>query len=442
MGEGDRNQHNSSSRSSTPSGGSKGGGDGVSPAEASGTTSPASASASVPRAASSVAMRLDQDQSLAFLQQLRRKRLTCIDEIKALKDQLKALDDDIREERERLGVDDPETRRKAILDQAIALFNEKPKRGIAFLKQSGYFHDDNTCTTDDIAQLLHSGCFAKTAIGEYIGDNKKEKSRGGSKKTWRTRWVVLKDQCLYYFKHKDDAAPCGIVPLEKAFAQPTDTSKKRARDSHGTSAATSYFEVVSAEYGEDGKRKPVRGCKTNAKGMVVAGNHQRYLFRATSPQEAADWVARINGSNDMFSMLQHKIGAKRATHDDSYELSDSTMFDTSQDDSMFVIPIPGKSQSAPPSATRTRSVAAAIERRLSASTSMEQRSESSSSIGTNISISSRGPGDFAGTNARPGRPSFGGRAASILEEMEEVDEEAMDRSGDDSDHGGDEETTV
>ena len=39
------------------------------------------------------------------------------------------------------------------------------------------------------------------------------KKEGGSKKTWRTRWVVLKDSCIYYFKEKDDASPCGIVPL-------------------------------------------------------------------------------------------------------------------------------------------------------------------------------------------------------------------------------------
>lgn len=42
---------------------------------------------------------------------------------------------------------------------------------------------------------------------------------GGSKKNWRQRWVVVKDNCLYYFKGNEDESPCGIVPLSNVEAR-------------------------------------------------------------------------------------------------------------------------------------------------------------------------------------------------------------------------------
>jgi hypothetical protein len=45
---------------------------------------------------------------------------------------------------------------------------------------------------------------------------------GGAKKTWKERWVVLKDKCIYYFKHKEDESPCGIIPLPGVLARRLD----------------------------------------------------------------------------------------------------------------------------------------------------------------------------------------------------------------------------
>lgn len=42
---------------------------------------------------------------------------------------------------------------------------------------------------------------------------------GGKNKTWKDRWVVVKDNVLYYFKEKDDKAPCGIVMLHQIEAR-------------------------------------------------------------------------------------------------------------------------------------------------------------------------------------------------------------------------------
>lgn len=36
---------------------------------------------------------------------------------------------------------------------------------------------------------------------------------GGKHKSWRKRWFILTDNCLYYFKSPSDKEPRGIIPL-------------------------------------------------------------------------------------------------------------------------------------------------------------------------------------------------------------------------------------
>ena len=119
-------------------------------------------------------MRLEPDQSMVFLQQLRRKKIVCAEEIKVLKEQLHAPDEEIDAERQRLGMDDAEAKRKALLEQGVSRFNEKAKAGVQFLKENNYFHDDGTCTPEDIAHFLKTSDCSKKAVGEYLGENKPE----------------------------------------------------------------------------------------------------------------------------------------------------------------------------------------------------------------------------------------------------------------------------
>jgi len=51
--------------------------------------------------------------------------------------------------------------------------------------------------------------------------------QGGRIKTWKRRWFVLNDGCLYYFKAKGDSEPLGIIPLENLQVNKTDSKKKK-----------------------------------------------------------------------------------------------------------------------------------------------------------------------------------------------------------------------
>lgn len=49
---------------------------------------------------------------------------------------------------------------------------------------------------------------------------------GGKHKSWRKRWFILTDNCLYYFKSPSDKEPLGIIPLENLEVREcTDTRK-------------------------------------------------------------------------------------------------------------------------------------------------------------------------------------------------------------------------
>jgi len=137
------------------------------------------------------------------------------------------------------------------------------------------------------------------------------KKEGGTKKTWKERWVVVKESVLYYFKEKDDKSPCGIVPLydvEAKLMEPEARHFSFRKGGEKTAAAAGkiLFQLVGRP-DENGVPKPVRGCKTNSKGVVVEGNHHRYLFKAETEAEAQDWVRCINASaNAMFDAYRSK----------------------------------------------------------------------------------------------------------------------------------------
>lgn len=50
--------------------------------------------------------------------------------------------------------------------------------------------------------------------------------QGGRVKTWKRRWFILTDSCLYYFEYTTDKDPIGIIPLENLCVRtPQDAGK-------------------------------------------------------------------------------------------------------------------------------------------------------------------------------------------------------------------------
>lgn len=46
--------------------------------------------------------------------------------------------------------------------------------------------------------------------------------QGGRYKSWKRRWFILNDNCLYYFEYTTDKEPRGIIPLENILVSDID----------------------------------------------------------------------------------------------------------------------------------------------------------------------------------------------------------------------------
>ena len=44
-------------------------------------------------------------------------------------------------------------------------------------------------------------------------------------KSWKRRWFILNDNCLYYFEFTTDKEPRGIIPLENISVSPLSPLK-------------------------------------------------------------------------------------------------------------------------------------------------------------------------------------------------------------------------
>merc|ERR1719511_571249 len=50
--------------------------------------------------------------------------------------------------------------------------------------------------------------------------------QGGRYKSWKRRWFILNDNCLYYFEFTTDKEPRGIIPLENIRVREVSTDKE------------------------------------------------------------------------------------------------------------------------------------------------------------------------------------------------------------------------
>uniref|UniRef100_A0A671PJR7 Cytohesin-1-like n=1 Tax=Sinocyclocheilus anshuiensis TaxID=1608454 RepID=A0A671PJR7_9TELE len=104
---------------------------------------------------------------------------------------------------------------------------------------------------------------------------------GGRVKTWKRRWFILTDNCLYYFEYTTDKEPRGIIPLENLSIREVDDSKK-----------PNCFELFIP----DNKDQVIKACKTEADGRVVEGNHTFYRISAPTTEEKEEWINSIKAA--------------------------------------------------------------------------------------------------------------------------------------------------
>ncbi|XP_048377591.1 cytohesin-2-like isoform X3 [Stegostoma tigrinum] len=104
---------------------------------------------------------------------------------------------------------------------------------------------------------------------------------GGRVKTWKRRWFILTDNCLYYFEYTTDKEPRGIIPLENLCVKPSEDSRK-----------LNCFDL----YSPNSKGHTIKACKTDTDGRVVEGNHQFYRISAPSREERDEWIKSIRAS--------------------------------------------------------------------------------------------------------------------------------------------------
>uniref|UniRef100_A0A8C9EWC1 Cytohesin 4 n=1 Tax=Pavo cristatus TaxID=9049 RepID=A0A8C9EWC1_PAVCR len=123
----------------------------------------------------------------------------------------------------------------------------------------------------------------------------------GRVKTWKRRWFILTDNCLYYFEYTTDKEPLGIIPLENLSVRKVDDPKK-----------PNCFELFNPNC----KGQKIKACKTDGDGKVVEGKHQSYKISAATPAERDEWIEAIRTSitqnpfYDLVSARKKKIANK------------------------------------------------------------------------------------------------------------------------------------
>lgn len=111
-------------------------------------------------------------------------------------------------------------------------------------------------------------------------------------KSWKRRWFILAEKCLYYFEHTTAKEPRGIIPLENVRVRPVE-EKGRPH----------CFEIYSDN------TEVIKACKTEPDGRVVVGRHTSYKMCAFSADEMNQWINAIERSinyDPFYQMLQLK----------------------------------------------------------------------------------------------------------------------------------------
>lgn len=96
---------------------------------------------------------------------------------------------------------------------------------------------------------------------------------GGRYKSWKRRWFILNDNCLYYFEYTTDKEPRGIIPLENILV-------REATDRHKPYCLELYASGTDF----------IKACKTDSEGKVVEGMYDRCSLICCLPKDMGGYI--------------------------------------------------------------------------------------------------------------------------------------------------------
>lgn len=70
--------------------------------------------------------------------------------------------------------------------------------------------------------------------------------RGHIRKNWNTRWFVIQDDKLFYFKVKGDNKPAGVIPLKDAYVGECDIGKPHAFEVNAPVIDKTYYIIANS----------------------------------------------------------------------------------------------------------------------------------------------------------------------------------------------------
>uniref|UniRef100_A0A8D2GXR1 Cytohesin 4 n=1 Tax=Urocitellus parryii TaxID=9999 RepID=A0A8D2GXR1_UROPR len=144
--------------------------------------------------------------------------------------------------------------------------------------------------------------FVSMNRGINDGSDLPEEQLRGRVKTWKRRWFILTDNCLYYFEFTTDKEPRGIIPLENLSVEKVEDPKKP---------------FCLELYNPSCRGQKIKACKTDGEGKVVEGRHGSYRISASSAEERDQWIEAIRASitrvpfYDLVSARKKKIASRK-----------------------------------------------------------------------------------------------------------------------------------
>ncbi|CAJ0596936.1 unnamed protein product [Cylicocyclus nassatus] len=129
---------------------------------------------------------------------------------------------------------------------------------------------DDAARLDNILHPDREGWLYKQSSSQFIS----------GPLSWKRRWFVLSDSCLYYFEQTGDKEPRGIIPLQNVGVRRVENASRPF-----------MFEIFSLN--EDGR---IKACKTEQTGKLVEGRHSVYRICASNSDDMNSWLEAIAGA--------------------------------------------------------------------------------------------------------------------------------------------------